>query len=649
MSGRAQRVTAKARGPERTAIVIRTLGPLEVQVKGGPPPPELLWRRPLALLVYLARSPRGARTREHLVGLVWPDHPAPKALHSLSEALRIIRKSGGKQILTTSGNQVRLAAGAVDLDVDRFTGLAHAKRWGDASALVAGQFLDGFAVPGSSGLEDWLRLEREHWTREGVTALVNHAQLLLDAGTPDVALREARRAAELDPLSDAAARLTIRALALTGQQADALQAYDRFAARVAEAVGAGPDPDTTALAARVRRARAPRALRATTPAKPASARRPPLVGRTRELGQVLAAWERCRSTSRATAVIILGDAGTGKTRLADEVTERARLDGAVVAAARAVGGDLEEAWSGLLALADGGLIDAPGVPVAPPAAVGALAARLPSWAERFPGAAASATPPGRAFRDVVRAACAEQPVVLLLDDAQWLDRESLQALHALPRDLAKHPVFVVWTATAYPARAELDDLRSHVGRDVPGVALSLRPLAHDDVLALARWALPAYDAPALERVTRRVATDSASLPLLAVELLDAVAAGLDLGHVGGAWPEPLRTLEQTMPGDFPDAVVGAIRVNFRRLPPDGRSVLEALAALGNRVPTATLGRATGLTQDALHAALDELEWLRWVTSDARGYTFVARVVGTIVGRDMVTPGQRARLRERAAG
>jgi hypothetical protein len=44
------------------------------------------------------------------------------------------------------------------------------------------------------------------------------------------------------------------------------------------------------------------------------------------------------------------------------------------------------------------------------------------------------------------------------------------------------------------------------------------------------------------------------------------------------------------------------------------------------------------------AALDELEWGRWLESDARGYGFVARVVGEIVNRDLVTPGQRRRLR-----
>ena len=79
--------------------------------------------------------------------------------------------------------------------------------------------------------------------------------------------------------------------------------------------------------------------------------------------------------------------------------------------------------------------------------------------------------------------------------------------------------------------------------------------------------LPGFSDVEIERVVRRVATDSAGLPLLAVELLRAVALGLDLRGTAGAWPEPYKTLDQTMPGDLPDTVLAAIRVGFRRLSP----------------------------------------------------------------------------------
>jgi len=48
------------------------------------------------------------------------------------------------------------------------------------------------------------------------------------------------------------------------------------------------------------------------------------------------------------------------------------------------------------------------------------------------------------------------------------------------------------------------------------------------------------------------------------------------------------------------------------------------------------------------AELDELEWHRWLVSEARGYSFLARVVRQVVEQDMLTPGQRLRVMEAAA-
>src|SRR2546425_6026267 len=61
-----------------------------------------------------------------------------------------------------------------------------------------------------------------------------------------------------------------------------------------------------------------------------------------------------------------------------------------------------------------------------------------------------------------------------------------------------------------------------------------------------------------------------------------------------------------------------------------------------------LARATGLEEGALDTALDELEWQRWLAAEGRGYSFVARIVRDVVARDLVTEGQRRRIREAAS-
>ncbi len=630
-------------------IVCRVLGPIEVRVDGGPAPPELLWRKNLALLVYLARSPKRTRSRDHLVGLLWGEKAESAARHSLNEAIRVLRKHVGESALESESGQVRLDPAALQLDVDLFAAKVEEESWGDAANLVSGDFMEGFGVPGCSEFEDWLYAERVALREQAVTALVNRATSLLDRGEIREAAATARRALALDATSETAARAAMRSLAIAGDRAAALEVYDTLLARLDEQIGIEPDEQTQALAERVRRERTWRlptgAIAAAAPG--GESRRVPLVGRELELGQLVDAWMACCTGRQASLGVIEGEPGTGKTRLVDELAARARLDGAALGEVRAVEADQAEAWSGVLGLAGGLSLDLPGLDDVATAAHAYFCAEVPAWAERFGAESkgASAWPPGRALNEVARGLAARQPVFLHVDDAHWLDRDTLLAISAMLRDLEDAPVFVLLSLSPYPERLELAELRARVGRDLAGVTVRLASLSAEALRSLARWALPTYDDVELDRVTRRIATDSAGLPLLAVELLHAVALGLDLRATGGAWPEPLRTLDQTLPADLPDAVAAAVRVGFRRLSRDAQTVLTAASLLGDRVDASRLSKAAALKGDALAAALDELEWQRWLSAEPRGYSFVARVVRNIVARDMLTPGQRQRILE----
>jgi DNA-binding SARP family transcriptional activator len=628
-------------------ISCQVLGPVGLSLDGGPAPAELLWRKHLALLVYLARSPRG-RTREHLVGLLWPDKPEAAARHSLNEAIRMLRRFLGDANVDTGGGQVRLAANAVELDLDRFEDLVRAENWAAAAALIAGEFMEGFAVATSSGFENWLSGERSSLRRLSTEVLLHHSEELLQAGRAGEAAGVAMRALTLEPRSESALRVAMRSLVLAGDRNGALQRYDLFRTGLKQETGASPDPATEALAERVRHERAPRpapAGRATDPVE----LRPPLVGREAELATLLDVTSRARRERQAAALIIQGDSGSGKTRLAEELLARLRLDGIPVASIRAVEGDLGEEWSGVLGLARGGLLHAPGLAAAPRNALSVFAEVIPEWADRFPGARRDAGAPSyaRALSDVLRAAVQEQPLVLAVDDAQWLDRASMLAVLAALRDLAAAPLLLLFSVDLQSQRAELDALRTQLGRDVHGAVLRLAPLDLAALYALARHMLPQFTDVEIERVVRRVATDSAGIPLLVVELLRAVALGLDLRGMTGAWPEPLKTLDQTLPGELPDTITAAIRIGFRRLTPVAQQVLTVAAVLGDRVPLDRLAHAVDLSVPEVATALDELEWHRWLVFDSRGYTFVARLVRQVVVRDMLTPGQRQRIQARA--
>ena len=147
-------------------------------------------------------------------------------------------------------------------------------------------------------------------------------------------------------------------------------------------------------------------------------------------------------------------------------------------------------------------------------------------------------------------------------------------------------------------------------------------------------------------MARRLATDSAGIPLILVELAAAVANGMEQGTA--SWPAPFRTLEDTLPGDLPGQLIAAFRVSFRRLSPAAQSALTAAAVLGERAPLERIAAVAELPIAEAERAVDELEWTRWLESEPRGYAFVARIAREVVVRDMMTVGQRRRLEAKVA-
>ena len=378
-------------------IQLRCLGPLEVRVDGGPAPAELLWRKHQALLVYLARSPRG-RAREHLMGLLWPDKDQDKARHSLNEALRVLRRSLGDALVT-------------EADVVRIEGPAAVVTDLDAGPLpeAAGPFLEGFAIPDAPEFEDWLARERQHLQVNVLDAWSGSAARALAEGDLRAAREAAERALALDPRHEPALRALMRAYALDGVRQLALEAFERTRVLLERDLGTQPEPATQDLA---RRLRAGDVVRVPSP-RPSPEQTPPLVGEGRRaLARLTAVWND--ATDGARLVVVRGDPGTGKTRLLDELAARARLEGAVVAHARALDGDdppgLVTAWlrSGL---------EVSELASAAPAALAALIALHPDLGARFPGARGAAPQPlDEALIVVLSAVAAERRVLLVLDE-----------------------------------------------------------------------------------------------------------------------------------------------------------------------------------------------------------------------------------------
>ena len=192
-------------------IECHAIGPVELVVNGASAPPDLLWRKNIALLVYLAQSPQRTCSREHLVNLLWPGKPTAAARHSLRESLRVVRKHAGKGLVESDTKHIRLLDGAVRMDTDTLMECRESRLWTSAAELVRGPFMEGFSLPRAPTFMDWLEKQRTAWSERSVEALEAAAREAASAGQTHLAERFARMARELNPEALLAAGATATA------------------------------------------------------------------------------------------------------------------------------------------------------------------------------------------------------------------------------------------------------------------------------------------------------------------------------------------------------------------------------------------------------------------------------------------------------
>ncbi len=305
---------------------VLVLGELVVEVDGRPVPlPD--GRPARALLGYLALHP-GPHARAALAARLWPDVLDASARTSLRGALADVRRALGAAAdghLVATRGEVGLRG--VETDAADAADAPPAA----ALALWRGPLLDGLEAG------DWLDAAREHDRATRGALLSALADAAAAAGDHAGAVARARERVALEPLSEEAHRELIARLAAAGDRAAALTAYERLAERLRRELRIAPSAPTRALVAEIRGDGAAAVAAPARPALPAAfaarRERSPFVGRDAARDRLLAALDDVRGGERR-VVVVSGEPGIGKSRLAAEAARAAYDAGATVLAGR---------------------------------------------------------------------------------------------------------------------------------------------------------------------------------------------------------------------------------------------------------------------------------------------------------------------------
>ncbi len=601
--------------------------------------------RALALIAFLAAQAGAPQSRQRIAGLFWPDSDGAQALTNLRRELHHLR-----QLL---GDEPSLAVTARDLcwqdtetcRVDlRVFGLACQAARAAAEAGDGGLALRhattglaeyrGDLLPGL--YDDWLLELRSRLEDDCVWLcdLVSGAKAA--SGDLAGAVAAARRRIVLRPLEEAGYRTLMQLQADLGDRAGAVSTYHHCASVLERELGVIPDPMTRQafqrLLARGEQAdeqageRRPAAAPDVTRSGRAGAQ---LVGRSAELGVLSDLW-RAAAAGRPSVVLVRGSAGVGKTRLVTEIAERARLQGAVVASSQCFGAQ------GRLALA----------PVADwirnPAVQSAAATLDEVWraevnrlvpagdrADRGVGARAMADAwqRHRFFEGLARALLAAgRPLLLVLDNMQWCDQESLTFL-TFCLGLAPQAQILVAGTLRDDSLDEDPALGGWTGQmRAAGLLteIALGPFDAADTARLAESisgrALAGPDVDLLQATT-------GGFPLYVIEAVrgmvetGTVATGtVETGTVetGTVETGTVETGTAAQPGGGLTAVLGN---RLAQVTVAGRDVAGLAAAVGTDFSLDLLTEASDLDAGAVVEAVDELWRHRILREFGDGYDF----------------------------
>ena len=610
-------------------IELRLAGTFGV-IRGGTelPEREVGSRKSRTLLKLLAVERPTLVPVDRIVDVLWAGERPAAAEHNVATLVSRLRGVLGSGIIVGGRHGYRLASEpevGVDLDAAaRCCEQAERKLpAAPAIALAAAEQAIGLLSADIALAEEpyatWADPAREQLRQLLRRARLTAAEAALAIGEASSAARYAEAALAADPLDETACRWYMSASAAAGEPARALVAYEALRERLAEELGADPSPQTQEFHLAILRQQdrdrvdqhpAPdRSVHPDRSVRPGRSVRPDrrrrvLAGRDGEAGALREAWDRAVAGGSG-LVMIIGEAGIGKTALAEDLAADADTDGATVLRTRCYEAErslflqpIAEAIGPVVSRMSASALrqllgeHAPAVAALLPEAA-ALLGPPPSWhgspdmERRWSFQAVTAFLAGLADRS---------PVLLVVDDLQYAGQSTVEFLHYLGRQVSGSRLLTVVTV-----RAEHD---AEIGSALAPAAsrVEVGPLSAAAVEQLATQAgQGALAGPILQRTQGHT--------LFVVEVLRALAGG-DTGV-----PESLRS---------------AVQARVRRTGAAAESLLRAASVLGAAIDPLTLGELLELTPAAAVDLCEQAFQARLLVVSGRDYEFANDLIREVL-------------------
>ncbi len=560
-----------------------------------------------ALFAYLAVHAGLVQSRERVAFLFWPDSTETQARTNLRQLLHHLRSAlpeGGQFITADSQNIVWRSTAEIAIDVADFEHAAAraetARKASDfvtsreelekAAALYGGDFMPGL-------YDEWVEEERKRLRQKYSDVLGQLIAVLERGGEFSSAIQYAEHLLSLDPICETSYQTLMHLHAAKGDRAAALLVYHHCDTVLRRELDTEPGPATRKLRDELTRQDVVPANQPNLPSG-TGATHLTLIGRQHELSQLLEAW-KAAERGRASFALVKGESGIGKTRLLEELRTWASRRGVSTAFARCYAAEGRLAYAPVADWIRSPALR-PVLSVLPASQLSELVRVLPELLVEHPELP---VPPPLSegwqrhhfFEAMARAILGgPQPMLLLIDDLQWCDQETVEWLHYLLRLKPNTPLLVAGTARSedFNDHHPLSSLLRELNREGCSTEIALELLSSKETAFLAAQVSERQLDP---EFVVELYHQTEGNPLFVIESVRAaqIASG--------------DSAQKAIP--LPPKVHAVLRARLAQISPKAQDLTSLAACIGTAFTAGLLARAARADEDALVSLLDEL-WQR---------------------------------------
>src|SRR5262245_48088954 len=614
--------TSGVGGEPPARLEVRLLGVVEIILEGR----RLRAFNSLRLQRFLALIAlrRGPLQRSRLAFELWPDSNERQARTNLRKLLHEFRHSlpDISEFVEIDNETVRwIPTGPSEVDVLRFRAAMAAGDLELAARLYSGDLLPAC-------YDDWVLDERAKLRAEAYGALVRLTEEAAGRDDYRTTIRHAQRIIDLEPTDEAAVRVQMEAHLALGDRAEALRSYHRYAEALQRDLEAPPGEAIRAMYQQLLALNRDEAQGKDLAPLAESV----FVGRDLEWDQLKEAWNTARE-GRAHLVLVTGEPGIGKSRLALELGRRLRAEGHVVASARAYEAAGRLPWGPVVDILRSDALRSH-INTLDMVWRAELARLLPELLDASqPSGPSQSGDPAQRYRlfDAVSRAIlvGDRPRLLIIDDLQWCDTETIELIGFVIRSGRTAPILIVGTVRweEISPQHPLVGLVDALGHDQAVTTVPLERLDEATTATLAAR-LRAEDTIAPE-LAGRLWNETEGNPLFIIE---ALRAGISAAGNQVVLTPTMRAV---------------LRARLGQLTDGARRLAEVAAVSGRPFSVGLMVSATGIDEPELVDHLDELWRRRIIRDQGPTYDFSHDKLRA-VALEMISPARRRRLHRAVA-